>query len=403
MPHSSISLASPLAALLRRNVSRAQTIGYALATFTGLSIVLVAMQFYRDMHHAWDSRDSLMGENYMVLSKTVSGLGGVFGSKADFSIKEIADISRQPWAVKTGVFTAADFDVFASVEIGGGRMSTSLFLEAVPDEFFDVMPREWSRGPGEGEPLPIIIPKDYLALYNFGYAASRGLPQLSESMMGMLPLRLSLSGNGRQEWVDARIVGFSSRLNTIAVPLRFLENANARFGKGEINAPGRVIVKVTDPGDPAIKRYLSEHRLEAGGNGTDSGNLNHFLAIVTTVVISVGFIITLLSFFILLLSIYLLLQKNRAKIHDLMLLGYRPGAITRVYGTMVVWLNLIVTALSVVAVIGAQLLWKSPLQAIGVTTSSPALTILTAIGAFLLITLLDLLAIRHQVRTAFRQ
>ena len=47
----------------------------------------------------------------------------------------------------------------------------------------------------------------------------------------MVPLKLSLSGNGRQEWVDARIVGFSSRLNTIAVPEEFMQWANSEFSE----------------------------------------------------------------------------------------------------------------------------------------------------------------------------
>ena len=32
--------------------------------------------------------------------------------------------------------------------------------------------------------VPVIISKDYLALYNFGFAGSAGLPQMSEGVMG---------------------------------------------------------------------------------------------------------------------------------------------------------------------------------------------------------------------------
>lgn len=388
--------------LLRRNVSPSQIIGYALASLVGLTIVLTAIQFYRDVRAAWDKPDTLLGENYLILSKQVSGLGGLFGSPATISPSELADLSRQPWAIKTGVFTAADFDVNASVTLGNGRMATSLFLEAVPDEFFDVRPSDWRYSATPGAVVPVIIPKDYLALYNFGYASSHGLPQLSESMMGMLPLRLSLSGNGQQETVPARIVGFSSRLNTIAVPLDFINAANARFGSAQSLPPSRVIVKVTDRGDPAIAKYLASHGLEAAGDNASDGHLSYMLSIVMSVVICVGAIITILSFFILLLSLYLLLQKNRVKMHDMMLLGIRPAAIAAVYGRLVVVINVSVLVISFMTVLICQSIWSSRLAEIGIRPASLWLTLGIGAAVMALLTVADIIAIRRRTGRTFR-
>lgn len=71
--------------------------------------------------------------------------------------------------------------------------------------------------------------KDYLTLYNFGFATTRNMPQLSEGLIGTVPMTMTLSGNGLHETLPARIVGFSSRLNTIAVPQSFLDWANERY------------------------------------------------------------------------------------------------------------------------------------------------------------------------------
>lgn len=388
--------------LLNRNISRGQLAGYAVANLVGMAIVLTAIQFYLDVTHAWEDRDALMGSNYIVVSRQVSGLGGLLGDPASFSPGDISSIKAQPWAEAVGEFTAADFDVFASVDMGRGRMSTSLFLETIPDEFFDVRPPEWDYDPMSSDPVPIIIPKDYLALYNFGYASAHGLPQLSESMMGMLPLRLSLSGNGRQDVVDARIVGFSSRLNTIAVPRSFITHANAIYSGTSPSAPSRLIVKVTDKGDPAIGRYLSSHSLEMAGESGSAGHLNYFLSVLTSVVIAIGAVITLLSFFILMLSIYLLLQKNRVKIHDLMLLGYPPAQVAAGYGRIVICVNGVVLLLSVAVMFVAQWGWKAPLAEIGIRVSPPLFTILVAIAITLLLTALNLLSIRKRVLGSFR-
>lgn len=303
-----------------------------------------------------------------------------------------------------GAFTAADFNVNASASLGGGRLSTSLFLETIPDEFFDVTPREWDYDPQRGGIVPIIIPKDYLALYNFGYAASHGMPQLSESMIGMLPLKLSLSGNGDEATVDARIVGFSSRLNTIAVPEAFLEEANCRFGSKPETAqsPSRLIVKVSDKGDPAIRSYLSDKGYEQGGDVSQSGQLTFFLRLTTSVVVAIGVVITLLSFFILVLSIYLLLQKNRRKIHDLMLLGYFPEDISKAYVRMVTVINAGVVCLSAAVVFIAQMLWTSQLELMQASPSSLWLTFTAMVGIMAVLTILSMVIIRRRVCATFR-
>lgn len=218
--------------LLRRNISAGQIAGYALANLVGLAIVLTAIQFYRDVTTVWDDEDSFISKDYLIISKKVSGLGSFMrgdGESTRFSEAEIADIASQPWARNVGRFNSAAFNVYAKVSFGGSSMGSDLFLESIPDDFFDVSPKGWGYEPGRSEFVPVIISKDYLSLYNFGFATSRGMPQVSEEVIGMVPLQLSLSGKGRQQWVNARIVGFSSRLNTIAVPEEFMDWANREF------------------------------------------------------------------------------------------------------------------------------------------------------------------------------
>ncbi len=401
-------MSSPVTRLLRRNISAGQIAGYAVANLVGLLIVLTAIQFYRDVTSVDDAADSFISSDYLIISKRVTGVqGGLFGggtsASTAFTPAESADISSQPWADGTGAFTAADFNVSARVDIAGASMSTALFLESIPDEFFDISPRGWDTyRPDSAEPLPVIISKDYLTLYNFGFAASRGMPQISEELIGMLPLRLNISGNGRQQWIDARIVGFSSRLNTIAVPEAFMDWANATFGEGHEAAPSRLIVRLRRAGDPEATAYMDAHGYEIAGDKASGGKALYFLSLVTTVVIAIGAIISLLAFFILLLSIYLLLQKNRAKIHDLMLLGYTPAQVAAYYRNIVICVNLGVLLLAVIGVLTVASMWGQRIADLGATGTSPLLTILIGTGIILLITLGNIIAIRRTVRRAFR-
>ena len=393
--------------LLRHNISAGQIAGYALASFVGLAIVLTAIQFYRDVSSVWNDDDSFISKDYLILSKRVEGVSGLFGrasaSAGDtrFSEQDIADIASRPWVRKVGRFSSASFNVYAKVELGGSSMGSALFLESIPDEFFDVTPKGWTYEPGRSSYVPVILSKDYLSLYNFGFATSRGMPQVSEEVIGMVPLKLSLSGNGRQEWVDARIVGFSSRLNTIAVPEEFMQWANSEFSETPAEAPSRLIVMLDRPGDPQVESYLEEHGYETAGDRADNGKAAFFLSVVTTVVIGVGLIISILAFFILMLSIYLLLQKNRTKIHNLMQLGYSPAQVSRHYHLIVIAVNAGVLLTAMAVMLAASAWWSAPLRALGSEPTTVWLTAGIGIGLMLLITLGNLAAITRTIRRSF--
>ena len=63
--------------LLRRNISKAQLIGYSVANLIGLCIVISAIQLYSDVSSVWDDEDSFISRDYLILSKQVSGLGSI--------------------------------------------------------------------------------------------------------------------------------------------------------------------------------------------------------------------------------------------------------------------------------------------------------------------------------------
>lgn len=391
--------------LLRHNISVGQLIGYAVANLVGLAIVVSAIQLYRDVTNVWESEDSFISRDYLIISKKVEGVA-LNGNQNEFTEEEITALKSQPWLRKIGEFSSAEFNVGASLDMWGKGMSTALFLEAIPDEFFDVKPHGWQWQPtptsdGRMPEVPIVISKDYLTLYNFGFASSRGYPQVSEATIGQLPLNLSISGNGRQMTLQGRIVGFSSRLNTFAVPETFLEWANKELAGDSHSRPSRLILEVNTPGDPAITRYLAEHGYESAGDKADNGRAAYFLSVITAIVVTVGIIISLLAFFILLLSIHLLLQKNREKLHKLMMLGYRPGAVARYYYIIVALLNASVLIGAWAIMLVARHVWSTPLSEIGIEGSSPWVAMAVGLAIMALITGGNIVAISRNVGRNF--
>lgn len=382
--------------------------GYALANLIGLAIVLSAIRFHGDVSSAINGTDdskSLIPEDYIVISKPVSMFNTLGASSSGFSDSDIENIKKQPWARDVGAFSSADFNVSASIDFSGRGMSTFLFMESIPDSFVDAKNESWQFNPenGNADEVPIIISKDYLALYNFGFATSRGLPQLSEGLISKVPIILQLSGNGHNDNFRGRIVGFSSRLNTIAVPESFLSWANSRYSDKKPEAPSRLIIKVSNPGDPAISRYMTDRGYEVAGDKADTGRASFFLTLLTSIIIAVGGIISALALFILMLSIFLLLQKNRQIISDLLLLGYSPAQVSATYCKLIGIINVIVLVAAIGSMFAASAYWESRLAVIDLTPSSPLPAIAAGIVIITAISAINFIAISRSVRACFRQ
>lgn len=392
--------------LMRKNISVWQIAGYAIANFIGLSIVLTALQFYRDSTAGpADENDAFINNDYLIVSKRVSEIGSLVGSSYAFSEEEIEDLRAQPWVKSVGAFTPAFFQVSGKMNLGARPVTTHLFFESIPDEFFDVRPEGWGFNPADPEPvIPIIISKDYLTLYNFGFAASQGTPQISEETITRIPIYLSLSGNGRQQEFEGKVVGFSSRLNTIAVPDDFLQWANEKFGDDSgftSHEISRLIINTSNPGDPAIRNYFEEHNIDISTDKLNAGRAAYFLSIVSAVVIAIGVAISVLSFFILMLSIFLLLQKNKEKMRDLMVLGYTPRQTAANYYRLVAIVNTSIYAASIVVMLIASEIWKPMLTEIGLQTVDVVPTVIIGFIVMALITAINFLAIRRIVKRNF--
>ena len=390
--------------LLRKNLSTAQLAGFILSNFIGLVIVTAGLQLFLDIRTIWNDEDSFIKKDYLIVNKTVTSANTMGGAAAQFTPSEIRQLREQPWVRSVGEFANLDYRISASIEQNGRGMSTFMFFESLPDEYVDVAKSQWTYAPGSPQ-VPIIISKDYLTLYNFGFATSAGLPQLSEKLMSSIPMSLTIyPANGSPSVaMQGRIVGFSNRLNTILVPQSFMEWSNRRFGNPQESAknPARLIVDVSDPGSPAINSYLAEHNLETAGD-KKSSQASYLLNVITTIVLAVGVVITLLSFFILMLSISLLMQKNREKLHELLMLGYPLKTVGAPYTRLIIWASLSAMLLAIVGMLIARLCWLPMLENVGGGNGAIWVAPLVALGITMLTVLFNVLSVRRKVAAAWR-
>lgn len=334
--------------LLRQHISIGQLTGFFLANLFGMSIVLLSIQFYKDVIPVFTEGDSFMKKEYLIVTKKISAIGSFAGKTNTFSEDELKSLREQRFSKDVGAFTPSQFKVSAGfgMKEAGISLSTEMFFESVPNKFVDVSLDKWHFDK-ESRSIPIIIPRSYLNLYNFGFAQSRSLPKLSEGVMGLIQMDIVIKGNGRLEQYKGNIVGFSNRLNTILVPEDFMKWANSEFADENKPQPVRLIVEVDNPADDGIARYFQEKGYEAENDKLDAGKTTYFLRLITGIVMGVGLFISILSFYILMLSIFLLLQKNTVKLESLLLIGYSPAKVAIPYQVLTLGLNLIVLALSI--------------------------------------------------------
>ncbi|MGC9151735.1 MAG: ABC transporter permease [Microbacter sp.] len=337
--------------LLRKNLALGQVIGYVLATLLGLTIVLMTLQFSEDLRPVFSEKEGIFAHDYLLISKKVSVFKTLGITKSSFSKAELQELTDQPFVHRLAPFTTANFKVYASLSMGNKmtNLGTMLFFESVPDAFLDVTPADWKWTPGSHF-IPIVLPRSYLTIYNFGFAPSQGLPQLSGNMLSNINLTIEVAGHNKEAMFQSRIVGFTDRINSILVPQSFMDWANSEFGFGHED-PTHLILEPNNIADPLMMQFFSSHDYEVANDKAVAGEASSFLRTLIFVVLSVGAIITLLALGLMLLSINLLIEKNHERIENLSLAGFSSEVISKPYQYLVMGVNGFIFILSMLLVI----------------------------------------------------
>ena len=381
--------------LLRQHISIPQFAGFVMANLIGMTIVLLGYQFYRDVVPLLTAEDGLLQSNFVVVSKKV-GTGQMLSQRPlTFSQAEIEELASQPFAERVGQFTSAEFKVDASMSIDGKQvLHSELPLECVPSEFI-----QQDMSMADSSVVPIILPRQYITMYNFGFAQGHALPKVSEGLVSLISFDLLLRGNGRQEQYKGKVIGFSSRLNAILVPESFLREANKRLAPDVPAVSTRLIMTTGNLAEENVSQFMEDHGYEVEDDRLNTEKTTFFLRLLISVVMAIGLVISLLSFYILMLSIYLLVQKNSEKLQNLLLIGYRPSEVARPYQLLTVGLNVIVLLLALLIVFLLRRYYMGILSMLFPVSGESGMLAAVVLGVVLLlaVTFVNLWVIRRKI------
>lgn len=386
--------------LLRQHISIPQFVGFFFANLFGVMIVLFGFQFYRDILPIFTGEDSFMKSNYLIISKAIGTGSTLSGRTNTFTASNIDELQSQPFVKGTGRFVSAGYRVEASMGVEGVNvLNSELFIESVPDRFVDVPLDKWRYEEGS-DVVPIILPRSYITMYNFGFAQSHSLPKISEGLVGMIDFSIFVHGACGDRRFKGKVIGFSSRLNSILVPEQFMKWSNRQFAPDAPEAPSRMIVEVDNPTDTRVTEFMESHGYDTADNNMDAEKTTYFLKLLVTIVMAVGILISVLSFYILMLSIYLLVEKNSTKLQNLLLIGYSPYRVSLPYQLLTIGLNLVVLLLACVALALARSYYMDMLLMLypDMESGSMLYAVLLGMMIFLVISLFNILVITRKVK-----
>lgn len=387
--------------LLRKHISIFELAIFFIANLIGMTVILGGVQLYSDLKPIMTGENALIGSDYLVITHPVERMG--VGGKS-FSEEDITELEAQEFVSSVGTFNSSEFEVYGAIEFGGRKLSTMLFFEAVPDSFLDIQPKEWNYKVGDSI-IPIILPRNYLNLYNFGFSSTQQLPQITEDIIKRVELDIILRGNQLRGDFKGRVVGFSDRINTILVPMAFMEWANKFYGEASDEEATRLIIEVENPSDPELITFLDSKNYEVENKPSESSKAMFILKVCIVIIICIGIIFSVLSIIILTLSIYLLLQKNITKLENLILIGYKPQRVALPYNLLTLTLNISILALSIAFIAVAQKLYMGYIsQLAGYTlASSPIVAIGVGVVFTIAIILFNFYIINRKIREISRK
>lgn len=391
--------------LLRRHISPGQLGGFALANLAGMLTVLLGWQFYNDVLPVLTGGDSFMSGDYIIMSKRITTGNTLSGTANTFTRAEMAEIGGQQFVKALGQFTATEYKVDARMGVNGMNvLSSELFFESVPDHFVDVPLNSWKWQEGDNT-VPIILPRSYLTMYNFGFAQSHSLPKISDGLVGMIDFTLFVQGNGHRDTYKGRVIGFSNRLNSILVPQTFMDWSNAYYAPDKESLPSRVIIEVANRADERIVKYVDSRNYDVADDCMAAEKTTYFLRLIVTLVMGIGIVISALSFYILMLSIYLLVQKNSEKLENLLLIGYTPARVARPYQLLTIALNsaVLIAAWAILAIVRSYYTSMAELLFPDIDEGTMAPAILLGLALFAIISIINIAVIRRKVMRIWKR
>ncbi|RYY68016.1 MAG: ABC transporter permease [Chitinophagaceae bacterium] len=314
----------------------------------GVLLLLSSVQLYVNINQLMKERNPKKS-NYDFISITKRITDQNMGQDHSFTSAEIQELKSQSFITDATPLLANKFIVSAS---GGPALpfTTDIFLEAISNDFIDTIPASFKWSEGENV-VPIIISSDYLELYNTVFAPSRDLPQISENTVGALMMQLECTGVYGTKVFKGNIVALSDRINSVIVPINFLEWANRNIANLPSGNASRIYIKTTDANNVDFLNYLQSKNYQVNKDKTRFGRVKQVLQAVVSGLGIFAVLVILLAMMLFSFYLQLMIARSKDNLQLLLTLGYSPGWLSKTVAKK--WVPVYITII-LIALVGTQ-------------------------------------------------
>lgn len=334
--------------LLFRNSTNFQFVFATAGALVGLTALLLSFNLILDVRSFHSSEKELFGPNSVVIQKKVTKLTTIGMNNTEFTPEDIEMLRSKEFITDVAPFQSADFKVGISEVPGDGlpHFYADMFFQAIPDRFMDV-DVDWSWNENS-EYIPIVLPRDFIMIINYGFAQSQGINQISEELLMAARLTIHIDGNGKKTTMIGRVVGFSQKISSILVPESFLHYANGIYSNGNIINPSRVFITTKDDSYGELEELMDEMNLDISQASIDVAKIKTIITVVIGIFGVAALLIMLLSLMGFVQYSQLMLSKVSYEIRTLIRIGYSVKSIVMTFIIQMIVIFGIITVCSIV-------------------------------------------------------
>jgi hypothetical protein len=388
--------------ILFQNKVNFQFIFATLGSLVGLTALCLSFQLMFDVQSFHSGEEELFGPNSIVIQKKVTKLSTLGMNNTEFTDQDIRELESKEFITDVAPFKSADFQVAISDVEGDGLppFYADMFFQSIPDRFMDVQDVEWEWNE-ESEYIPIVLPRDFIMIINYGIAQSQGFNQISEELLMAARLEIHLKGKENRGIMMGRVVGFSQKISSILVPESFLNHANANYGSGNSIQPSRIFITIKDDSYGELEDLMEDMNLDIAKSAIDVVKIKTIVGVIIGIFGIASILITLLSLMGFVQYSQLVLSKAAYETRTLLRIGYSVNSIVKTFVRQLAVIFGIITASSIVIMLLIKIFgvnrWLDE-NGIQLEESSIIPTIGLAIGCFLIFILANYLNIKKTVK-----
>ncbi len=322
--------------------------------FIAFILVLSCLQLYENANRLFGNKSS--DSNYwLTFSKKITPDNIGRRELLGFNEKDIAGLKKWQEVESVYPFSANEFKASAN---GGDFIPfyTDLYFEGVDIKAIDV-PLTEEEFQVRGDEIPIIISREYLNLYNYGFALNQGLPQISEDFAKKIEVNINIVVNKQNKTYRGKMVGLSDRIHSVLIPKKFLDSLNLAEKPQLANQPkifNRVLVQVKDSGDESLISKMKEHNYESNQESLRSAKIKSKLFLVLNLIALLGIFIFALCLYIIVSFIKIQFLEKQEEVSIKNSLGYSPKKMVSDISRRFCINLMIVLAVSLAVIAGGQ-------------------------------------------------